>query len=1656
MEQVMRVPSKFSRVVVLSMVAACSNGGESDVQRTSSALTMPDTGFIPYPIGYGSAHSPVPAWDGSVVDLMAADALAECGRGTTAVNNDGFFADEYLALLRSKMSTAMCPGVQTLTGSTVDRWAYQRTSLADCNLDLTTQAPATVAFVSRDRSKYTLPSLSSLGLTLASGVTEKSVLDHAQTALDIADINLCMAQRLRESMNTADVLVASAEDQALLLSTIRERAQIAMIQYGLLGMVFASTEGTTNAISHPLQYLPVLRAWAASPADVVRPAMLQLGADFAAAIELHADTTEEFGRALQRTARAGSTVAGHNWGDSAGRVRLERLLYGGDPMTDYGASGLALTDGRDAEIGVLLGLARQADALYIRINGSPYEEKPAVDETPTVDRIYRTVEAYIRTHDCQLARPGDTTCVIAWDNAAIPTPANYQNSLLWKRYHVAPNHAATLARMVREAMPGNSSDVGRWHFMGKHSSQLENPGPGTVYGWLHVDPKFATVPVVLGAREALALDYRLHVPSALSLYLNPREQGFVADWAGYGTRSATGATAGDGALSMRRAGAVPALAAARSAIYLGRASTNAGAQAFYTAIPNALKLIEAAIGRRSFAVRPAPANVQITTTGAEDCRSWADPTPPTQCRILIANGLSGTYPLNFEVITEASDPFIGIAWGDYRGPEQVAAALNPSYVSFGNLNQQQMVGDFTTNGSPAGTPDALGNGLERRTYSGRIAPSNKALYFTQKRNDVTTYQPMLVRTQRALAYLSSRYSQNFDSQFFGTGGALNQMALHAWSVHPLNWSLPRYDDFGVPVDWVPPVDPALSGNESTGNAIPYYLSNAKTAAEEATLAISGAIQGLLAESGDVAALESSRRRSTQVNDQEKVALCGNMNCPINTLTVVTLPTFACSGLSTEQTTKCNEAMGWAQQVMRPVLIGGPLKQALDENPPNGPSYVMPIDWYISPYAGSRIFTLFTHQANAVNQVYAALRNLYSTAIAAADNVVAGQAALDSLNSAKARLCGSWEFNAARLTSFSMSGYTAYDSVGVNEGGIWWPQQDVDSVSFTPATLLAAYNACWSAKESLPPAEKNAAMVVSNVNMQLGIQLSQLVSAMATLTQSSADIRQAFSDLGIVQARNDLDQTLAEYNVTTRFGATRRFHHYDLWRARALLDNARRLAATARRAIESRFVVDLSLLNAAEPFVAAPATWADDIYGPDLDLPSALGLSLQSGTADTAIAARNGAVYTQKVLDYVNNLDLFVQGYSVARPTTAAFSESEVVSVVGPDQVEATTCVTPGSVCTTPASCLHVERMVTSGDTTSDQHIRPYMRIVNSGTSSVKLSDLTLRYWFTVDSTASPELQLWCDWATVGCDQINRAVRTISPALTGADRYIELTFNSTAVLAAGAYTEIQIRLNRADWGNFDETNDFSYVASSNYTAANKIGLYKAGFLVWGSEPSGGSSPGCVSGQQATQLSPQAGLWDFYCPTTNTWVKHPSLGKIPVTDRANTVCSGGPPAQIRVSFTLDPWGRLFGEIPDEPYHARHNVRWKRAAVNLVGTGIRDCAKAVNPTACYTESFVRYDLAHGGRAWVTDYDQRWRTLGLPTTLVEGGKALATEEWLDPISHGWNLPMVGAVARWELTSRPLGGDYTLTFDVSPDLRLDRIEQVQILTESDYWARQD
>ena len=159
--------------------------------------------------------------------------------------------------------------------------------------------------------------------------------------------------------------------------------------------------------------------------------------------------------------------------------------------------------------------------------------------------------------------------------------------------------------------------------------------------------------------------------------------------------------------------------------------------------------------------------------------------------------------------------------------------------------------------------------------------------------------------------------------------------------------------------------------------------------------------------------------------------------------------------------------------------------------------------------------------------------------------------------------------------------------------------------------------------------------------------------------------------------------------------------------------------------------------------------------------------------------------------------------------------------------------TTDSMTTTPALKVQYRAADTSA---TDNQIKPHLNVVNTGTTSVPLSELTVRYWYTKDTTQTQIYE--CDFAAKGCANITARFVTPVPATATADTYLELAFTPAAgALAGGQQTgEIQNRLHTQNFTNYNEANDYSFdPAKTAFADSTKVTLYRNGVLVWGAEP-----------------------------------------------------------------------------------------------------------------------------------------------------------------------------------------------------------------------------
>jgi hypothetical protein len=125
------------------------------------------------------------------------------------------------------------------------------------------------------------------------------------------------------------------------------------------------------------------------------------------------------------------------------------------------------------------------------------------------------------------------------------------------------------------------------------------------------------------------------------------------------------------------------------------------------------------------------------------------------------------------------------------------------------------------------------------------------------------------------------------------------------------------------------------------------------------------------------------------------------------------------------------------------------------------------------------------------------------------------------------------------------------------------------------------------------------------------------------------------------------------------------------------------------------------------------------------------------------------------------------------------------------------------------------------------NINVSLKLTNNSDSSIKLSDVKIRYYYTIDGEKPQNFA--CDWSTIGGSNVTGRFVKLPSSKSNADYYLEIGFTDGAgSLEPNNSIDIQARLWKSDWSNYILNNDYS-------TSSGRIALYISGRLVSGSEP-----------------------------------------------------------------------------------------------------------------------------------------------------------------------------------------------------------------------------
>ncbi|MFI2428870.1 cellulose binding domain-containing protein [Streptomyces sp. NPDC018955] len=150
----------------------------------------------------------------------------------------------------------------------------------------------------------------------------------------------------------------------------------------------------------------------------------------------------------------------------------------------------------------------------------------------------------------------------------------------------------------------------------------------------------------------------------------------------------------------------------------------------------------------------------------------------------------------------------------------------------------------------------------------------------------------------------------------------------------------------------------------------------------------------------------------------------------------------------------------------------------------------------------------------------------------------------------------------------------------------------------------------------------------------------------------------------------------------------------------------------------------------------------------------------------------------------------------------------------------------------------VQYRTSAGGATADQS-EPWLKVRNTGSTTVQLSQVKVRYYFKADAS-NATYRFACSWAVRGCSAVTGTFGTLAHPTATADRYLEIGFTPSAgSLAPGADTgDMQLRFYQANWQTLRQSDDYSFdSARTSYADWNKVTAQLAGATVWGTAPEG---------------------------------------------------------------------------------------------------------------------------------------------------------------------------------------------------------------------------
>ncbi|MFE0701812.1 cellulose binding domain-containing protein [Streptomyces sp. NPDC058872] len=221
---------------------------------------------------------------------------------------------------------------------------------------------------------------------------------------------------------------------------------------------------------------------------------------------------------------------------------------------------------------------------------------------------------------------------------------------------------------------------------------------------------------------------------------------------------------------------------------------------------------------------------------------------------------------------------------------------------------------------------------------------------------------------------------------------------------------------------------------------------------------------------------------------------------------------------------------------------------------------------------------------------------------------------------------------------------------------------------------------------------------------------------------------------------------------------------------------------------------------------------------------------------------------------------------------------------------ALTALPLGTASAAPGDVLAVQYRTSASGATADQS-EPWLKLRNTGSNSVPLSQVKIRYYFKAD-TPTASYRFACSWAVKGCSVITGTFGTLPHPTATADRYLEVGFTPAAgSLAPGSDTgDMQLRFYLSTWQTLQQSDDYSFNgAQTSYADWSHVTAQLAGETVWGTAPAGNEPTDPPTDPTDPPTDPPAGgqtLFDDFSYASHT---DPALSSHGWSVRSN---SGGP--------------------------------------------------------------------------------------------------------------------------------------------------------------------